>query len=102
MRRPHRITVYPTVQVDDGYGGTKPGPGAPVAVRCIVQPAVSEMDAVSGYATEPVYRVIARRLPAGPWSRVEWDGGTWQVVGDPKHFSGSRRVTHDEALIRRR
>ncbi|MFB7012902.1 MULTISPECIES: hypothetical protein [unclassified Streptomyces] len=94
--------MYPTVQVDDGYGGTKPGVGAPVTVGCIVQPATSETDAVSGYAIEPVYRVIARRLPAGPWSRVEWDGDTWQVVDDPKRFRGSRRVAHDEALIRRR
>ena len=38
-RLPDVATVYPTVPVDDGYGGTRPGAGAPVVVACRVQPA---------------------------------------------------------------
>ncbi|WP_338932633.1 hypothetical protein WEB32_29660 [Streptomyces netropsis] len=88
--------------VDDGYGGTKPGPGQPVAVRARVLPSTTEESAVAGYVARAEYRVYARSLPAGPWSRVEWAGETWAVVGEPQRYGGSRRLAQDVAVIRKR
>jgi hypothetical protein len=99
---PDTITVYPTVAVDDGYGGTKPGPGVPVTIRAQVEPVASTENVGPGYVVGTEYRVIARSLPAGPWSRVEWAGEVWAVVGEPERFGGSRRVAHDVATIRKR
>ncbi|WP_431980790.1 hypothetical protein [Streptomyces qinglanensis] len=99
---PDMVTVYPTVPVDDGYGGTEPGPGTPVAVRARVLPATTDESGEPGYLTGTEYRVYARTLPAGPWSRVEWAGATWAVVGEPQCFGGGRRLAHDVATIRKR
>ncbi len=102
---PHVATVYPVVPVDDGYGGTQPGDGDPIEVRCIVQPRAADEDAVhdsSGYEVDDVYRMAARRLPAGPWSRVTWRGDDYTVVGEPRRHGVSRRTRHDVAMIRRR
>lgn len=104
-RPPHTITVYPVVPVDDGYGGTKPGEGTPVDVLAYVAPRAApdaEGDAQEGYATTLDYQVVGQKLPAGPWSRVIWDGEDYTVVGEPRRYSRSRRTAHDVALIRRR
>ncbi|MFI9082341.1 hypothetical protein ACIGW8_39105 [Streptomyces sioyaensis] len=99
---PDALTVYPTVDMDDGYGGTKPGPGQPVTLRARVLPATADESGEPGHLTGTEYRVYARSLPAGPWSRVEWAGAVWAVVGEPQHFGGSRRLAHDVATIRKR
>ncbi|MEU7200269.1 hypothetical protein [Streptomyces sp. NPDC045470] len=99
---PEEITVYPTVDVDDGYGGTAPGPGAPVTLRARVMPAETDEQGEPGYLAGTLYRVYARSLPAGPWSRVEWAGTTWAVVGEPQRYGGSRRVAYQVATIRKR
>ncbi|MFB7643883.1 hypothetical protein ACFC0S_03195 [Streptomyces sp. NPDC056084] len=99
---PDEITVYPTVDMDDGYGGTRPGPGAPVVVRARVTPASADEQGEPGYLTGTLYRVYARNLPAGPWSRVEWAGTTWAVVGEPQRFGGNPRVSYHAATIRKR
>lgn len=95
------VTVYPTVPVDDGYGGTQPGEGAPVMVRASVFPSTTEEQSANGYLTVSHYSVIARDLPAGPWSRVDWDGERWTVVADPKRYHVSDRMSYDQATIRR-
>lgn len=99
---PEEITVYPVVRADDGYGGTQPAAGSPVRLRARVMPVQTEEDAEPGYLTETTYRIYARTLPAGPWSRVEWRGRAWAVVGDVEHYSGSRRTAFDTATIRKR
>ncbi|MFD9813987.1 hypothetical protein [Streptomyces sp. NPDC059080] len=96
------VTVYPAVPGDDGYGGTLPTDGNPVQVRALVMPAGTDEDAGDGYLTGAVYRVSARSLPAGPWSRVEWAGSVWSVVGEVQRFGGSHRVAFDVATIRKR
>ncbi|MFJ4796944.1 phage head completion protein [Kitasatospora purpeofusca] len=97
-----RVVVHPIRDVDDGYGGTQPGVGDPVTVWASVRPATAEESTDTGFTTETLYRLSARSLPAGPWSRVEWDGAVWTVVGEPQHFRGHRRVTYDAATIRKR
>lgn len=99
---PDLVTVYPTLEVDDGYGGTRPGEGPPVTVRAHVQPSDTDQDGAPGYLSGATYRVFSRTLPAGPWSRVDWAGETWTVVGEPQRFGGSARVAHMAATIRRR
>ncbi|AUG87141.1 head-to-tail connector complex protein [Streptomyces phage Attoomi] len=99
---PDTVTVFPTVEVDDGYGGTKPAPGQPVTIRARVEPVTTTESPDAGYVVGTVYRVIARSLPAGPWSRVEWAGSTWAVVGEPERFGTGRRLAHDVATIRKR
>ena len=99
---PDVVTVYPVVNVPDGYGGSQPGSGDPVRVRARVVPVDSDEDAENGYVAGAVYRVYARRLPTGPWSRVEWAGSVWSVVGEPARFGGSRRIAFHVATIRKR
>ncbi|MGV9271325.1 hypothetical protein ACWDRR_42560 [Kitasatospora sp. NPDC003701] len=97
---PDTITVYPAGPVRPD--GTRGPEGTPVTVRCRVQPSSSSEDATAGYLDQTLYRVLARTLPAGPWSRVTWRGRDWTVVAEPKRHSGSARTRHDTALIRRR
>jgi hypothetical protein len=100
---PHVVTVYPVVEVDDGYGGTQPGEGEPVTVRCLVQPRVTEsLDGAEGYLSASVLDVAARSLPAGAWSRVTYNDEDYTVVSEPLRYGVSRRTAHDVATIRRR
>ncbi len=101
-RWPDTATVYPSVPVDDGYGGTKPGIGEPVTVRCRVQPSDSENQPEGGYLTDSSYRLIARELPPGPWSYVDWAGERWVIVGEPSRYGYTRRTSHHVATIKRR
>ncbi|MYT30471.1 hypothetical protein [Streptomyces sp. MspMP-M5] len=99
-RGPEEVVIYPAGPVlPDGTRGPE---GAPVTVRCRVQPVTSTDYPESGYLVTTTYRVIARALPAGPWSRVVWRGQTWTVVGEPARHRGSPRTRHDTAIIRRR
>ncbi len=97
-----RVVVYPLRDADDGYGGTQPGTGDPVTVWASVRPATGDEAGETGYLAGTDYRLTARSLPAGPWSRVDWDGAVWSVVGEPQRLRGARRVTYDTAVIRRR
>ncbi len=96
-RAPILATVYPVVMVDDGYGGTKPGEGAPVQVRVFAQPLNAEDP--NGWSQPERYKIMARSLPAGPWSRVDMNGQRWSVVRTPRRHSATRRTTFDTAEI---
>ncbi|WP_035865969.1 hypothetical protein [Kitasatospora cheerisanensis] len=97
---PDTVTVYPAGPVQPD--GTRGPEGAPVVVQCRIQPSTSEEAAQLGYVDVTLYRLLARTLPAGPWSRVVWQGRDWTVVGEPKRHNGSARTRHDTAMIRRR
>ncbi|GAA1160908.1 hypothetical protein F4556_005186 [Kitasatospora gansuensis] len=99
-RGPDTVTVYPAGPVKPD--GTRGPEGAPVTLKCRVQPSTSQEAAELGYLDNTLYRVLARSLPAGPWSRLTWAGRDWLVVGEPKRHNGSARTRHDTALIRRR
>lgn len=94
------VTVYPAGPTRPD--GTRGPAGAPVTVRCRVQPVNSDSPGAEGYTTVTTYRVLARELPAGPWDRVVWRGSDWTVTGQPEQYRGSRRTRHDTATIRRR
>lgn len=94
------ITVYPVTGM--GADGS-PAEGEPVTVEgCSIQPQSSLAGDSDGYQDATTYRVIRRSLPAGPWARVTWKGRDFTVVGEPHHYRGSTRVSHDAATIRRR
>ena len=98
---PETITVYPATgpMSDDG----SPSEGEPVTVSgCRIQPQGSSVGDSDGYQDATTYRVLRRSLPAGPWARVTWQGRDFTVVGEPSHYRGSARVSHDVAVIRRR
>lgn len=95
------ITVYPAGPA--GPDGAPAGEGAPVTVRCQIQPAqADESDLADGFTVGAAMRVIARRLPPGPWARVVWQGREWTVLGEPQQHRTSPRTSHDIAVIRRR
>ncbi|MEU7639875.1 hypothetical protein AB0C11_27920 [Streptomyces sp. NPDC039016] len=99
-RGPEEIVIYPAgPALPDGTRGPE---GEPVPVRCRIQPMTSTETPDGGYVVTTTYRVIARALPAGPWSRVVWRGQTWTVAGEPARRRGSPRTQHDTAIIRRR
>lgn len=94
------VTLYPAGPTQPD--GTRGPAGAPVTIRCRVQPSTAQAHGSDGYATTDTYRVVARRLPAGPWDRADWDGHAWTVEAAPRLWRGSRRVAHDVLTLRRR
>ncbi|MFE3220244.1 phage head completion protein [Streptomyces antimycoticus] len=95
------ISVYPQERSTDDRGNQVWHPSTtPVRVRCRVQPVDADEPAVAGQASVTTYRVIARDAPLGPWARVEWDGRTWDVVGEPRRYNGSPATRHIDAVIR--
>ncbi|QPB09694.1 head-to-tail connector complex protein [Streptomyces phage Shaeky] len=89
-RAPVTITVYPSVFVDDGYGGTKPGEGTPVTVQVVAQP--MSPDDPDGWTQPRRYKLLGKDFPAGPWSRVTMFDREWSVVSPPLSRAYSRRT----------
>ncbi len=96
-RAPVVAMVYPVVMVDDGYGGTKPGEGEPVEVRVFAQPLNAEDP--NGWSQPERFKIMARSLPVGPWSRVDMMGRSWTVARPPRRHNPSRRTTFDTAEV---
>lgn len=101
---PHRVQVYAQVQGVDEDSNPVWRPGTtPTVVRCRVAPVSAEEAAVIGQDVTSLMRVIATRWPVGPWSRVEWGGRTWDVVGEPQRHPGATPATaHVSVLLRSR
>jgi hypothetical protein len=94
---PVTITVYPSVFVDDGYGGTKPGEGSPVKVTAFAQP--MSPDDPNGWTQPRRYKLLGKSLPAGPWSRVRMFDREWSVVAPPMSRAHSRRTRFTTAEV---
>lgn len=95
--------VYPVTQSTDGDGNPAYAPGAPVTIQCRVQPVDSSKQAVEGMRMATVYKLIARSWPGnGPWDRVEWNGRSWDLEGEPMHSRGSETTRHVTVLLRAR
>lgn len=100
----HEVTVVPRIETTGEYGEVVLTDGAPVVVPgCQVQPvSAEEADSLGAQATT-IYRVLGR----GPWpggivSRVEWDGRTWDQIGEARKYTNGRRTQHFDAIIRAR
>lgn len=98
------VTVYQDGEVVDEYGTPRRVPGA-VGVDvpgCRVQPLGSGDGSSFEEGVTRMYKVIARTLPLGPWSRVEWRGDSYDILGEVMLSNGSDRTRHAVAIIRSR
>ncbi|PPK63521.1 hypothetical protein V5P93_000424 [Actinokineospora auranticolor] len=100
---PDHVVIYPSMWAadQDGNHAWRPGPtGHQVTAR--VQPISSADLVVNGQQVATLARVITRDAPAGPWDRVEWDGRTWDVIGEPEQRGDSPATRHTTIVIRAR
>jgi hypothetical protein len=94
-------TVIFTVETvgDDSYGTpTYVSGGMAVAVSgCWVYPISSDEAQALGEQLNTVYAVLAADLPGGAFSSVEWDGRSWEPLGEPLRyrsgFTGTQVMT---------
>lgn len=106
------VTVYPeeTFTSRDGNPMSRASLTG-ITTRAVVQVAAASGTAGrraeqdnEGFETEENYRI---RFPRsfttylGPQSQVVWRGQRWSIVGEPKHYGGSRRTAHTDYSIRR-
>lgn len=100
---PDLITIYLSIWAADGDGNYAWRTGTVgVTARARVQPVSSTELAVNGQQVATVARVIARNVPAGPWDRIDYDGRTWDLLGEPERRRDSPTTTHVTALIHAR
>lgn len=98
-RGPHTVIVQPrmTQRVDGKRQFVNDGP--PVAVRrCSVQSvrewATAEEVQTYGLQLISMRRVFSRSWPGDVNALVYFNGGVFEVVGDPQHMDQSRRTHH--------
>lgn len=98
-----QVTLYASVSGTDADGNPvlKPSASA-VTITCRVQPVASAQNDIPGQALITTYRVLTRTWPAGAYSRAEWAGREWDVIGEPLRSAGSLATRHVEVLLRAR
>lgn len=96
------VTAYPVVQVDDGYGATRPGMGSPITFKAFISPvgfsgagwAIDSKLQSQGWAEVHRIRVITKPQaglsPAQKWSRILVDGDEFTVVDAPRLIRGTK------------
>jgi hypothetical protein len=93
------VTYYPVVAIDDGYGGTQPGKGAPKTFKAFAQPvgfsgagwAINSKIEGQGWADVARYRLVFKPIDdIHKWSIVEFQGREWTIVEDPRFTRGFR------------
>lgn len=97
---PHVLAVYPEVDTTDERGNPVRAPAnSPVMVPAAVHFRTAQESFDLGQDTRTMAKVFARTFPAGAFSRIEWEGRTWDVVGEPKRFGRTEHVAHIEIEI---
>ena len=100
---PDLITIYPSQWAADADGNHAWRPNSVgVAVRARVQPVRSTEQAATGQHVVTQVRVIARHIPAGPWDHVDYDGRTWDILGEPEQRGDSPTTTHTTLVLQAR
>lgn len=100
-RGPHTVTVQPKTAVPDRLGGNKyVNSGAPVDVRCSVQPLSAEELKTLGLEAVTTYRVLCRSWPGGIHSEVNWNGRPFSQHGEATVYSTGRRTAHTSVVIK--
>lgn len=100
--------VYVETATTDAYNNTVLTPGdTPVQVVGRLQPAGNVLGSDSeqanlGQVVDSRYRFISRTFPGGPFARVEVAGQVWDVLGSPKHHTGSPMTDHYTTTLKRR
>ncbi|MFD6070315.1 phage head completion protein [Amycolatopsis lurida] len=104
MRFPHRLTVVTPVSVPDEYENPVPrltyGPDAPRrTVAGFMQPGSStEPAAPSRQAVVTGWRAFTA-APVTSRERIEWDGRTFEVSGEPARWSPRFGYVHYELTL---
>ncbi len=97
------IVVYPSVWEPDADGNYAWRPGhTPILVWARVQPVSSTELVVNGQQVATLARVLARHAPTGPWDRIDYDGRTWDVLGEPETRGDSPATRHVTVLMKAR
>lgn len=97
------LLVWPEVAGTDADGNPVFTPAAdPVSVSGRMDPVTADEDATTGQAVITTYRFLSRTFPGGPFARVQWEGRTWDVVGEPQRRRGSEATRHVVVLLRSR
>lgn len=97
----HSVTVFPLVEGPrDADGDVTIVELPPVEWGCSVQPVTAEQQSVLGLVNVTVYRMIGVGWPGGARSRIEWDGSSWDQLGDVKRHRMSSRTGHDSVLMK--
>jgi len=100
------LDVYTEVTTTDDLGNVIVGPAEePTRISASVQPVTSDELSAVGQDLVTTYRLIARTAPVGAWARIRWvnaGGSWWDVIGEPRRYSMSRRTAHVDALLRER
>jgi hypothetical protein len=96
----HTVTVYPySPGTEDRYGNPTDDWGAGVATPARVDSDATSEDLMSRDTRHTLFTVF---LPAtvtiNALSKVEWDGRTLQVVGEPAQLNDAVGVQHIEAV----
>lgn len=100
---PDELLVWHQVESLDADGNPVLAPGrSPVRVRGLMQPVESAQDLTAGQELLTTYRFSSRTFPAGPASRVRWDGRDWDVMGEPLRRGSSEATAHITVLLRAR
>lgn len=101
------VEVFPEVSSLDEYGNTVTRPGdpatdTPVLLTCLVQPSTTEENASLGLQVGTSYRVMSLDFPGGAQALLRHDGRLWDVVGEPKRYTGSTGTKHTTTFIKAR
>jgi hypothetical protein len=105
-RRGQWVTVYPTKIQQDSRGNDVKlvDMDNPQRVRAVFIPQRSSKAEVPGQQQINVTRMIVDPHLEGVdlWSRVEWDGKSWDLAAPPAYHHGPRRSRHWSIDIRQR
>lgn len=105
-RRGQWATVYPSITTTDSRGNEvqRPDMDKPIRVRAAFIPQRSSKAEVPGQAQINVTRMVVDPHIEGIdlWSRVEWDGKSWDLAAPPAYHHGPRRSQHWSIDIRQR
>ncbi|WP_134324711.1 hypothetical protein [Cumulibacter soli] len=90
---PHVATVIPLSQPPDPDDG--PVAGAAVSWACSSQPISVDLATSAGYDFTTTRRFAGVGYPGGSMARIEWDGRTWEQLGEPTRHRMSPTTSHD-------
>lgn len=98
---PVEVIVWPVVDVDNGYGGLKPGEGEPFTIHAFAQP-LEALGPAEGWHDPGRFKLMFHPAPAHRWGRVRFDGEDYSVVDHPKLHAATPSTTFMTAIVSRR
>jgi hypothetical protein len=105
-RRGQTARIWKMVLITDSRGNQTlvADPTSPHEVRAAFIPQRSSRAEVPGQQQINVIRMVvdADLADVGLWSRVEYNGGQWDVVTPPMYHHGTRRTRHWSIDLRER